>query len=134
MGVFSMPLYEGGATNRKKALARKRIDIASSSAQSLEQRIRNEIQLARNTVSEALARLKLAKGNTEKARRNVAMIKKRYGQGRTILIDLLQAERILLEARNEELAANSVLQKGLADLTYAQGVTSTMATTQELKL
>lgn len=123
MGVFNMPLYEGGATAKKTALVRKMAEVSNASATSLKLRIRNELQLARNQISEAQARIKVAKGNVEKAQRNVALIKKRYGQGRTILIELLQAERLLLESRNEALSANHLLHAGIAKLYQVQGNT-----------
>lgn len=121
MGVVSMPLYDGGLSSRRIATAHKMASATKARIVSMEQRIRNEIKLAREGVNEAQARLEIANGNVTKAERNVALVKKRYGQGRTILIDLLQTERVLVEARNEALAAEFLLQKNLAALVYARG-------------
>ena len=59
--------------------------------------------------------------NVERARENVRLIKQRYGQGRTILIDLLQAERTYTDARNEELISRLGLEVGQAALRLAEG-------------
>ena len=48
-------------------------------------------------------------------------MKQRYGEGRTILIDLLMAERVLVEARNEELTAGLGQELSAAQLQLAEG-------------
>ncbi len=49
------------------------------------------------------------------------LVKQRYGEGRTILIDLLMAERVLVEARNEELTASLGQELSAAQLQLAEG-------------
>jgi outer membrane protein TolC len=89
--------------------------------QSLEQVVRQDVRVARETLREAGARNTTAAQNAERARENVRLVKQRYGQGRTILIDLLQAERAYTEARNEELVSRVGLEVGQAALQLADG-------------
>ena len=85
------------------------------------QTVRQEVRDAYQALREARERHAIATGNVERARETVRQVQVRYGQGRTILIDLLQAERALVEARNEELGARLNLEVGQAALALAQG-------------
>ena len=89
--------------------------------QSLEQAVRHDVREARENLREARARHASAAGNAEHAKENVRLVKQRYGQGRTILIDLLQAERAHTEARSEELVSRVNLEVGQAALQLAEG-------------
>ena len=76
---------------------------------------------AASRLSEAAARRKFAAQSVDMARENVRLVKQRYGEGRTILIDLLMAERVLVEARNEALAASLGQELSGAQLRLAEG-------------
>ncbi len=121
LGVVSKDLYTGGRTGRSVDAARSRADTIRYQLESLRQEILGEIRDAYDLVEESRARLEIAKGNVAKARRNVKLISERYGQGRTILIDLLGAEQRLVAARNEELSAQQSLITHLAALRLATG-------------
>ncbi len=121
MGMISQDLYTGGRTRSSVDAARSRADTIRYQLESLRQEILGEIHQAYDRVGESQARLEIAKGNVARARRNVRMISERYGQGRTILIDLLGAEQRLVAARNEELNAQQALMTNLAALGLADG-------------
>ena len=89
--------------------------------QSLEQTARNDVREAWENLREAGARHASAADNAERARENARLVKQRYGQGRTILIDLLQAERSYTDARGEELVSRVGLEVGQAALQLAEG-------------
>jgi outer membrane protein TolC len=88
-------------------------------ARALEQQIKQDVRQAYQRLQEAGKRYSIANRNIAKARRTVSLVNERYGQGRTILIDLLQAERALLETRNEALAAALKIKAADAELAYA---------------
>lgn len=121
MGVVSKSLYNGGGTRHRTRAAHHEAAATQAEMHSLEQVIRNQVRDAYNNLLGAEARLALAADNVERARRSVALIEKRYGEGRTILIDLLQAERALVEARNEELSASYNLATSRVALRLATG-------------
>jgi outer membrane protein TolC len=121
MGVFSLDLYAGGRHTAATSAAAAEAKEAQWHEQGYEQAVRNEVREAYENLREANQRHALARGNVERARENVRQVKQRYGQGRTILIDLLSAERTLVEARNEELVSRLHLETGYAALALAQG-------------
>ena len=73
------------------------------------------------TRHEGEQRLKLASRNLVTARKAVRQVDERYGEGRTILIDLLQAEQALLNSRSEWLNASLRLREGQLDVLHAMG-------------
>ncbi|RTZ59512.1 MAG: hypothetical protein DSZ32_05155 [Gammaproteobacteria bacterium] len=104
MGVVKMDLYN--ATTQDK------ITAANLSANAVEQQIKQLEQKTATDVRNALARLdaarekyQIARASVASAERAVPQVNERYGEGRTILIDLLQAEQSLVKARQEKLAA-----------------------------
>jgi outer membrane protein TolC len=121
MGVVSLDLYAGGRHQGEIATALAEEREAQWRVQSLEQTVRHDVREARENLREAGARHATAAGNAERAKENVRLVKQRYGQGRTILIDLLQAERAHTEARNEELVSRVNLEVGQAALQLAEG-------------
>lgn len=121
MGVITKPIYLGGRIHGETAAARHEANAVQAQRAGLEQDIRQQVRDAQDKLAEAQARLAIARDNSERARQTVGLVKKRYGEGRTILIDLLQAERALVQARNEELAAEEEWQSSRIDLALASG-------------
>lgn len=114
MGVVSLNLFNGGRDWHGLNAARRAADEAEANRDAARRRAQHELRLAHSQLTEAVARRRIAAAGVDKAHETVHLIKQRYGEGRTILIDLLMAERVLVEARNEELAA--ALQSELAAL------------------
>ncbi len=121
MGVVSLDLYAGGRHQGEISAALAEDRAAQWRVQSLEQAVRNEVREAHENLREAHARHARAADNVGRARENVRLVKQRYGQGRTILIDLLQAERGYIEARLEELTSRYGLQVGQTAQHLAEG-------------
>ncbi len=122
MGVVRANLYAGGRYRGEIAAAQYELRALELRVRAKEQGVRNEARGAYHNLREARARLAIARGNVDRARETVRLVDRRYGQGRTILIDLLQAERALVEARKERLDSALNLQTGLAALRLAEGV------------
>jgi len=130
MGVARFDLYAGG---------RHTADVAARQAEAREldyrvrayaQTVREEVRAAHDALREAQARHGLARAAVARARDSVRLVKTRYGQGRTILIDLLQAERALVEARTEELNSGVALRTNEAALALAEGAFAATETEQ----
>lgn len=121
MGVLSIELYAGGAHQAEVAAAAAEAEETDWRLDGLDQQVRDEVREAYESLREAQARHAIAGANVGRAREAVQLVKQRYGQGRTILIDLLQAERALVEARAEELATRLGIEIGSAALGLAQG-------------
>ncbi len=121
MGVLSIDLYSGRRHSAGIDAATADAQAAQWQVRALEQAIRHEVRAAHAALQGAIRRHALSQGNVERARDNVRLVRDRYGQGRTILIDLLQAERALVEARLEELTARVQVLLGWAELDLAAG-------------
>jgi len=121
MGVVSLDLYAGGRHQGEIGTALAEENEMQWRAQALEQSVRNDVRAAQENLREARARHASAADNVERARENVRLVDQRYGQGRTILIDLLQAERAYTDARREELNSRVDLDIGHAALRLAEG-------------
>ena len=120
MAVASIKLYDG-ASEGKLGMARARQKEQQWREQALQQQVRSQVKQAFDDVQEATTRLALASDNVSRARQAVQLVQKRYGQGRTILLDLLQSERAYTEARIEKLTAELNLRTSRLTLAFASG-------------
>lgn len=120
-GVVSGNLWSGGRVSAETSAARAVAEAAGSRSQALEDRIRAEVVSAHAELSAAAERVRVCADNEGKSRRAVDLVRSRYGEGRTILLDLLQAERVLVETRQEKLAASLALRVAEARLALATG-------------
>lgn len=121
MGTLSTSLYSGGRNRNSIAAATHNARSLGRRVHGLKQTVRNQVRQNYDNVMESSARIRNARDNVTKARRNVFLIKRRYGQGRTLLIDLLQAERMLVAAQNEEINATLKFYVSTAALRLSQG-------------
>jgi outer membrane protein TolC len=127
--VVSLDLYAGGRHQGEIGAARAKERELQWRVQALEQAAQNDVREAYDNLREATARHATATDNVERARENVRLVKSRYGQGRTILIDLLQAERAYTDARVEELTSRQNQDIGRAALQLADGTLALPAET-----
>lgn len=121
MGVVSINLFSGGRDRHEIGAARHLATESNARRQALEQAIHAELRAAYQDLTSARARLRIAAQTVDKARANVTLVKKRYGEGRTILLDLLMAERLLVDTRNEELNAALLVKTSESALRLADG-------------
>ncbi|MDA8362946.1 MAG: TolC family protein [Gammaproteobacteria bacterium] len=121
MGVVSINLFSGNRDTSELDDARDRKTESELRALNLQQDILNQVRAAYYGVREAMARRRIAAANVARARQTVRLVKKRYGEGRTILLDVLNAEQLLVEARNEKLASSLDLATNQAALALAEG-------------
>jgi len=121
MGVVSMNIFNGGRDWHGLSAAQRDTEQTEMLLEGARQAARNEVRAAASRLHEATARRRIAEQSVDKARETVRLVKQRYGEGRTILIDLLMAERVLVEARNEELAASLGQELSTAQLQLAEG-------------
>jgi outer membrane protein TolC len=121
MGVISLNLFNGGRDWYGLSAAHHDTEQNELRLEGMQQAVRGEVRAATSRLTEATERRQIAAQSVEKARETVRLVKQRYGEGRTILIDLLMAERVLVEARNEELIAGLNQELSAAQLQLAEG-------------
>jgi outer membrane protein TolC len=120
MGVLSFNLYDAktaGQIDSRLAVQRQH----QWQLQALEQAVQKQVREAYDSFVESTNRLALAEQNVDTAKQTVSLVKQRYGQGRTILLDLLQAERLYTDARIEKLTAKLHLDVARYALPLAMG-------------
>jgi outer membrane protein TolC len=121
MGVVSMNLFSGGADRNRVAAARHDLVAEQARLKSMDLSIRHELRQALLSLHGAVQRYQIVSASLGQARRGVKLVDERYGQGRTILIDLLQAERALVDTRSEAVAAALAVYNARAALALAAG-------------
>ena len=123
MGVLSFDLYDGKNSGKIDATLAQQREMQWQ-LQSLERSVRKQVRDAYSSFLESRERLALAENNVKTAKQTVQLVKKRYGQGRTILLDLLQSERLYTDARIEKLTARLNLDVAQVALPLAAGTLS----------
>ncbi len=122
--VISKSLYDGGHNGDRAAELEARAAETEAALTGLEDRIRRSVVTAYDALYNAAQRLILARATVQRARRNVALVQVLYGEGRTILLNLLNADQGLVKAREDELAARYALARNRAALADACGTLS----------
>jgi outer membrane protein TolC len=123
MGVLSFDLYNGKSSGEIDVTLAQQREMQWQ-LQALEQSVRKQVREAYNSLLESRQRLAIAEDNVSTAQQTVKLVQQRYGQGRTILLDLLQSERLYTEARIEKLTARLNLDVAQAALPLAAGTLS----------
>jgi len=122
--VISKSLYDGHQNrDHAQVLEDQRAELEGERA-GLRLHIEYQVKDAYEKMQDAAARYAIARTNVTRAKRAVALIRLRYGEGRTILLDLLNAEQGLVQARETRLAALYALVKSKLALTQACGTLS----------
>lgn len=123
-GVIQKSLYDGGES-------RDRADILTAQSLRLQDRLAGltaridyAITTAYNNMSFAAQRYRIAKTTVAHAKETVTLIRRRYGEGRTILLEVLNAENSLVNAREARLAALYTLVNNAVRLQAIEGTLS----------
>jgi len=120
MGVFSVDLYNSKSGSEIDVRLAQQREMQWR-LQALQQSVQKQVRDAYNYLHESTERLAIAENNVSTALQTVKLVKQRYGQGRTILLDLLQSERLYTDARMEKLTARLNLDVAQLSLPLAAG-------------
>lgn len=120
IAVASFNLYDGQQDGNIGSSRAKHQEMKWY-AQALEQKVRSQVSDTLDDLSEAKKRYTLAEDNVALAEKAVKLVKQRYGQGRTILLDLLQSEKVYTDARIEKLTAELNIRVNRLALSLAVG-------------
>ena len=131
--VISKSLYDGHHNQDHADVLQERAAALDGQLAGLVSRIHYDVTKAYENMQTAQRRYVIAQDNVTRAKQAVALVRVRYGEGRTILLDLLSAEQGLVQAREAELGALYALTSNRAALEAACGTLS-MATLSSLGL
>lgn len=121
MATLRERLYDGGAGTAAADAASDRARALVFERRALAAQIRAQVRDALVAMKSASLRLSLADQRVQRARRAARLVRRRYGEGRTLLLDLLQSEQGLTKARIERERARYALLRGSAMLALAEG-------------
>ena len=119
LAVAKINLFSGGANKSRVSAAREESNKLKAEKTAKELEIRRQVRNAYASINEGKTRLKLASANLSDAQKAVRLVNERYGEGRTILIDLLQSEQALMKSRSESLNSRLLLEASKLDLQLA---------------
>ncbi len=119
LAVAKINLFSGGANKSRINAAQEEALRLQADKRKKELEIRNQVRNVMASIKEARIRLELSTENLINARTAVKQINQRYGEGRTILIDLLQSEQALLKTHTESLNSRLLLEASLVELQFA---------------
>ncbi len=119
LAVAKINLFSGGANKSRVNAAREESNQLKAEKMAKELEIRRQVRNAYASIDEGKTRMKLASANLSDAQKAVRLINERYGEGRTILIDLLQSEQALMKSRSESLNSRLLLEASKLDLHLA---------------
>jgi len=122
--VISKTLYDGHHDQDRADILQEQAARLDGQLAGLRSRIHYAVTVAYENMQTAKTRYELAQTNVARAKRAVALIQVRYGEGRTILLELLSAEQNLVQAREAELGALYTLAMNRAALEAACGTLS----------
>lgn len=121
MATIRQSLYDGGATSARETAAADTEEAIDDRRAELRAQIRTQIRRAMIQMKGAREQLTLSEDNAERAKRAVTLVRQRYGEARTLLLDLLQAEQGLITARLERAHARYELEASSVALALAEG-------------
>lgn len=120
-GVISKSLYDGHRNRDRADVLEQQVAELEARLAGLRARIRNHVARAFDNMRTAMTQYRIANANVVRARQAVAVTQVRYGEGRTILLSLLNAEHGLVQAREARLTALYALAANRAALAAACG-------------
>ena len=119
LAVAKINLFSGGANKSRVSAAREETNRLQAEKLAKELEIRKQVRNAYASINEGNSRMKLASANLSDAQKAVTLVDERYGEGRTILIDLLQSEQALIKSRSESLNSRLLLEASQLELQLA---------------
>jgi len=114
-------LFDGFATDAKIARSRAQLDQAERGAELAERGVSLEVESALRGVQTARLRWQEAERSVALAERSATIVRDRYKEGLTTVVELLQAETLVTGSRVRELQARRELAVARAGLTLAVG-------------
>lgn len=88
----SVPLFEWGKRRNEKRASSFKVDMATENLNKVTDVVNLEIQTARNSLRQAMEQVNLTKNSLDKARENESMALERYDEGKSSVIEVIDAQ------------------------------------------
>lgn len=90
--TVSMPLFEWGKRRNEKRASSFKMDMAAENLSKVTDGVNLEIQTARNSLRQAIEQVNLTRNSLDKACENGTMALERYGEGKSSVIEVIDAQ------------------------------------------
>ena len=90
--TVSMPLFEWGKRRNEKRASSFKMDMAAENLSKVTDGVNLEIQTARNSLRQAIEQVNLTRNSLDKACENETMALERYGEGKSSVIEVIDAQ------------------------------------------
>ncbi|MEG1867044.1 MAG: TolC family protein [Bacteroides sp.] len=115
----SVPLWEWGKRKSVKRASTFKVGMAQDNRRRVEDDLTLEVQTARLSLAQSAERIRLSQNSLEKADENERQALERYTEGRTSLIDVIEAQTYRQQAQQLSVQARAGGQSDAAALTKA---------------
>lgn len=115
----SVPIFEWGKRQNEKRASSFKIDMATDNLNKVTDGINLEIETARNSLRQALEQVELTSSSLHKARENETMALERYDEGKTSVIEVIDAQTYRQVAQMNHVQAKVSAQNYYSNLLKA---------------
>ena len=115
----TVPILEWGKRKNEKRASDFKIDMATDNLNKVTDGINLEIQTVRNSLGQALSQVSLTKNSLEKARENESMALERYDEGKSSIIEVIDAQTYRQMAQINHVQAKVSAQNHYSELLKA---------------
>ena len=88
----SVPLFEWGKRKNEKRASALKVDMATDQLNRVSDNVELEIQTARNSLRKAMEQVNLTANSLDKARKNESLALERYDEGKSAIIEVIDAQ------------------------------------------
>lgn len=117
--TVSVPLLEWGKRRNEKRASSFKIDMATDQLNKVTDGVQLEIQTARNSLRRAMEQVELTRSSLDKARENEAMALDRYDEGKSSVIEVIDAQTYRQLAQMNHVQAKVSAQNYYSELLKA---------------
>lgn len=89
---LSVPIFEWGKRHSEKRLSSQKVGIAEDLLHKVTDQIELEVETARLSLEQALQRIRLSESSLEKARENEQKALERYNEGKSSILEVIDAQ------------------------------------------
>lgn len=116
---LSVPLWEWGKRRSDKRASTLRVGIATDDLHRVADNVNLEVQTARLSLAQALERVRLSESSLGKAQANESQALERYAEGKTSIVDVIEAQTYRQTAQVNYVQAKVSAQGSYAELIKA---------------
>ncbi|MEG1187692.1 MAG: TolC family protein, partial [Bacteroidales bacterium] len=89
---LSVPIFEWGKRRSEKRLSSQKVGVAEDQLNKVKDQVALEVETARLSLNQALQRIRLSESSLDKARENEKKALERYNEGKSSILEVIDAQ------------------------------------------